>query len=83
MKGILQKDVPTGIKWFAVIYLWNNTIHAIPFNSEEAAKKYGTEFVEKANKENAEKHDPATDPYVKNFYVSKRDMSKYKNGEVF
>lgn len=83
MKGTKQKEVPTGIKYFAVIYLFNDTIHAIPFNSQEAAEKYGSEFVEKANKDNAKKHDPKKAPYVKNFYVSKRNMDKYPNGEVF
>jgi len=82
MKGIPQKNTPRGVKYYAVIYLFNNTFHGIPFDTEEEARKHGEEWIKKANKENAEKHDPKTDPFVKNFYIMKRNLDKYDNGEV-
>lgn len=82
MKGIPQKDTPTGIKYYAVIYLFNNTVHCVPFDTEEEARKHGKEWVDKANVEHAKTHDPKTDPFVKNFYVVKRNLEKYDNGEI-
>ena len=83
MKGIPQKDTPTGVKWYVVIYLYNNTFHGVPFNSEEAARKYGAEFVDKMNKEQQPKSEKYKGtPYIKNWYIMKRNLDKYDNGEV-
>lgn len=86
MKGIPQKKPLTGIKYFAVFYLYNDTIHAIPFDTQEEAEEQGKKWIsyitEKLKKDKtAKKHKP--EEYVKNFYVSKRNMDKYPNGEVF
>lgn len=86
MKGMPQKEVPTGIKYYAVIYLYNDTIHAIPFDTQEEAETEGRKWIERtvdhiAKSGLAKKHKPTE--YVKNFYVSKRNMDKYPNGEVF
>lgn len=86
MKGKPQKEVPTGIKYYAVIYLWNDTIHAIPFDSLEEAETEGRKWIAKVEAELKASHKgkgPKPDEYVKNFYVSKRNMDKYPNGEVF
>ena len=86
MKGKPQKEVPTGIKYFAVIYLWNDTIHAIPFDSQEEAEAGMKKWIDKTiaaikASGKAKRHKP--EEYVKNYYVSKRNMDKYPNGEVF
>lgn len=82
MKGNAQKDTPTGIQYYAVIYLFNNTVHMIPFDSQEEAFEVGKSQVKKLNDKNKTKHPPKTDPFVKNFYVIKRNMDKYPNGEI-
>lgn len=82
MKGTPQKTVPTGIRYYAVIYLFNDTIHCIPFDTQEEADKHGRAWVAEANEKYKAKHDPKTDPFVKNFYVIKRNLDKYGNGEV-
>ena len=86
MKGTPQKNVPTGIKYYAVFYLYNDTIHAIPFDSYEEAEKESKAWTAKIIKEieasgNVKKHKP--EEYIKNFYISNRNMDKYTNGEVF
>ena len=86
MQGKPQKNVPTGIKYYAVFYLWNDTIHAIPFDSKEEAEREGAKWIETVKRKVAKRGKPEgvkPDDYVKNFYVSKRNMDKYKNGEVF
>ena len=45
MKGNPQKNVPTGVVYYAIIYLYNNTFHGIPFDSEEKARKYATDWI--------------------------------------
>lgn len=86
MKGILQKEVPTGIKYYAVFYLFNDTIHAIPFDSQEEAERESEKWMKHIIKELSK---PGAKPkckpeeYIKNFYISKRNMEKYPNGEVF
>lgn len=86
MKGKPQKQVPTGIKYYAVFYLYNDTVHAIPFDSYEEAEKESKKWMERITKEIAssglaKNHKP--EEYIKNFYISKRNMDKYPNGEVF
>lgn len=86
MKGKPQKNVPTGIKYYAVFYLYNDTIHAIPFDSQEEAetesKKWMVKIVAKLKASGScKKRKP--EEYIKNFYISKRNMDKYANGEVF
>lgn len=88
MKGIPQKQVPTGIKYYAVIYLYNDTIHAIPYDSQEEAEGALKTWIAKVKKElgndpKKTKGKTTPDEYVKNFYVVKRNMDKYANGEVF
>lgn len=86
MQGKPQKNVPTGIKYYAVIYLFNDTIHGIPFDSREEAEREGKAWIERMKKKIAKTGRPkgiAPEDYVKNFYVSKRNMDKYPNGEVF
>lgn len=86
MKGKPQKDVPTGIKYYAVFYLYNDTIHAIPFDSQEEAEEKGKKWIAKITKElksSGKCKNCKPEEYVKNFYVSKRNMDKYANGEVF
>lgn len=86
MKGKPQTSVPTGIKYFAVFYLYNDTIHAIPFDSYEEAETESKKWMSKIVKElkasgKCKKIKP--EEYIKNFYISKRNMDKYVNGEVF
>ena len=86
MKGTPQKEVPTGIKYYAVFYLYNDTIHAIPFDSLEEAERESEKWKKKIIKKlsepgKAKNHKP--EEYIKNFYISKRNMEKYPNGEVF
>ena len=86
MKGKPQKEVLTGVWYYAVIYLFNDTIHAIPFETEEEARTEGQKWINKITKKLSEdksckKCKP--EDYVKNFYVVKRNMDKYQNGEVF
>ena len=82
MKGIPQKNTPTGTQYYAVLYLFNNTVHMIPFDTQEEALETGNAQVAKLNEKNKAKHPIKKDPFVKNFYVIKRSMDKYKNGEI-
>lgn len=86
MKGKPQTNVPTGIKYYAVFYLWNDTVHAIPFDSYEEAesksKEWEKKIIDRIKASGlAKNHKP--EEYIKNFYISKRNMDKYANGEVF
>ena len=81
MKGKPQSNPPTGIKYYAVIYLYNDSIHSYPFPTQEEAEKEVERLVKELQKKKPK--DPKHGDYVKNYYVVKRNMDKYPNGEVF
>lgn len=65
------KPLPTGVQFLAVFYLYNNTIHLVPFDSKEEAEKAIEDWPKRRGKN-----------FVRDAYIIKRDYAKYKNGEV-
>lgn len=67
----LLDPLPTGVQFLAVFYLYNNTIHLVPFDSKEEAEKAIEDWPKHRGKN-----------FVRDAYVIKRDYAKYENGEV-
>ena len=70
-KEYTPEPKPQGIMYLAVFVLYNQTVHLVPYEDKDQAKKEADEWSARQPKN-----------FVIDHYVIKRNYDKYKDGRV-